>query len=297
MFEAEEVIFAPTNLCNLKCAHCNVESSTKKLSTKYAIRFLKSCADNGIEWVGFSGGEPFLCTKFLNKVSQAVVDNEMYFDRLMTNAVWFKNKSQLVEVLEELYESGFDGTFGVSVDSFHKQDLKKVAMFIRTVMSIWDKDDCVEIISVIGVNDKETDQKLVTLAGFLGLKKKDLPVNKIELSPVTDDFIPDAWNDSEWFKDDYCKGPGNVFYVHPDGRVAVCCGYANQQERLIIGNIRNDSLEKLKERVRDSEFISTVYTKGLSSIRKDLESRGYKFPGKTKNHCFFCNYILENGLL
>ncbi|MCP4371608.1 MAG: hypothetical protein GY797_26325 [Deltaproteobacteria bacterium] len=40
MFKPEEIIFAPTTQCNLSCAHCSVKRDTRKLSTKYAIRFL-----------------------------------------------------------------------------------------------------------------------------------------------------------------------------------------------------------------------------------------------------------------
>ena len=295
-FEPEEVIFAPTNSCNLTCNHCNVKKTENKLSTKYAIRFLKDCKEYGVEWVGFSGGEPFLMPTFLERVSSAVVEQEMFFDRLMTNGVWFKNQARLKSTLQGLHDSGFDGKICVSVDAFHKQDVKKVAMFIRMVENMWKKDDCVEISSVRGGDDALTKQKLITIAGFLGKKLKDLKVNYIELSAVTEN-IPSGWQDDEWFEDDFCKGPGNVFYVHPDGRVAVCCGYANQENALVVGNIRNDSVDQLIEQANKNKFIDLVYNKGLSTIRKELESKGHEFPGKTKNHCFFCWYVLQNNLI
>lgn len=326
-FKPEEVIFAPTSLCNLNCAHCTVTRKERSLSTKYALRFLKDCKKHGIEWLGFSGGEPFLVPTFLEKMIAEGIEQEMFFDRIMTNAVWFRNKSQLDETLDKLYNIGFDGRFCVSVDAFHKQDIKKVAQFMRAAIAKWKRNDCVQIASVAGLCMKETIDKLSTLAGFLGAKliqddeglyaiakehklisieeikegydsalAKDLyiEISSIELSPVEEvRDLKDPWGDEQWFEDDYCAGPGNVLYVHSDGCVAACCGYANESDGLILGNIRKDSVSRLIRRAHDNPVLKSVYSTGLATVRKRMEEHGYEFPGKTKNHCFFCWYILN----
>ena len=53
-----------------------------------------------------------------------------------------------------------------------------------------------------------------------------------------------AWQAKRWFKDDYCEGPGNIFYVHSDGNIAPCCGFANENPQLFIGKI-TDSFETI----------------------------------------------------
>lgn len=296
MFSPDEIIFAPVSECNLACSHCNVKRTEQKLSVKHAVRFLRRCRDAGIDRVGFSGGEPFLAHDFLCRLSAVAVKEDMFFDRLMTNAVWFRNKSRLLDVLAGLYDSGFDGKFGISVDAYHRQDVKKIALFIRCVEKIWQEQTRIELVCVSVPGDAAAARhKINTLAGFLGIKSADLNIVNIDLSPVDNAVVlADPWSDGEWFKDDMCAGPGNVFYVHPDGNTAVCCGYANQETGLIVGNIKNDTPQKMIERASDSKFISTVYSCGLEEIRNKLQANGVEFPGKTLNHCFFCWYLLKN---
>ena len=87
-----------------------------------------------------------------------------------------------------------------------------------------------------------------------------------------------AWTAPEWFEDDFCRGPGNVFYVHPDGRIAVCCGFANENPQLIIGDIRKDDYRSLMRRASQSPFVRACYATvwprlGPSSRRRGAHSR------------------------
>ena len=43
-----------------------------------------------------------------------------------------------------------------------------------------------------------------------------------------------GWKARKWFKEDFCAGPGNVLYVHPNGSIAPCCGFANENKALQI---------------------------------------------------------------
>ena len=114
----------------------------------------------------------------------------------------------------------------------------------------------------------------------------------IDLSPIGRAAeLKNPW-DGKWFKDDFCNGPGNIFFITPDGRVAPCCGYANSHPLLNIGTI-NDSPKKLIKNALKNEFVSTVFSHGLHAMRKKIISQGVKFPGKTTNHCFFCRYLLD----
>ena len=102
-----------------------------------------------------------------------------------------------------------------------------------------------------------------------------------------------AWNADAWFIDDFCAGPGNVFYVHPDGSVAVCCGFANENPDLVIGSV-TDSYATLMKAAGTSPKVCDCYETGLANIRKQLEAKGVRFPGKTDDICFFCDYIFRN---
>ncbi len=319
MFEPTQIIFAPTTRCNLWCSHCRVTRSDQELSIEDAVRLLESCVSHGVDRIGFSGGEPFLRSDFLVAVCNAAVEQGMYFDRIMTNGVWFSDETELREKLQPLFDAGFDGTFGISMDAYHNQDPQKLALFFKTIHSIWKRKDGTEIISVRSADDAAFLSAIETLAKLLGSQIKKLGEEIVGISDSTyakniqdgfDDgsglYIPvqrvpysaaaseNAWNSARWFTDDFCEGPGNVFYVHANGTVAVCCGYANEDSKLIVGRI-TDSYETLFKSARTNDYISLVYEKGLAAKRQEMEADGFIFPGKTNDMCFFCDYMCHRA--
>ena len=333
MFAPEEVIFAPTSQCNLHCAHCRVTRSSALLDAGAAVRFLESCNDAGIDRVGFSGGEPFLRVDFLAAVTRAAVERGMLFDRMMTNGVWQRDVGALREAIAAVEEAGFDGVYGLSVDSWHEQEAEKLVQFIRTVFETRGRRDCVEILSVQARDEGPCLDKLNAIAeafdGKLELDRhggeplsisdrvwkerpesgEDLPealfidIHRFPYSAAmaadekSGDFARSLpWADAEWFEDDLCAGPGNVLYVHPTGDVAACCGFANEAAGLILGNVARDGYESLMERAAASPQVQTCYGSGLGAFRQRLESEGFVFPGKTADQCFFCDWCAKRGL-
>ncbi|MBN1526636.1 MAG: radical SAM/SPASM domain-containing protein [Candidatus Omnitrophica bacterium] len=305
-FYPEEVLFCPTAACNLRCAHCVTPKSPALLSARPAVRFLRGCRKLGIERVGFTGGEPFLALGLVCRITREAVRAGMVFDRIMTNASWFKDTGELRSSLRRLFEAGYDGSICVSVDAFHRQDLKKAVLFIKEAASLWNRRDMVSVASVTGAEDARTKQKLKKLArmlkarltayntGHCRIKSNGLfvRVNRIDLSPVGKARrLKDPWG-GRWFREDFCRGPGNVFFVMPDGSVKPCCGYATERPELTIGNIKRDTARGLMKNVRANRFVLTVFGSGLSALRKRLEARGTRFPGKTTSHCYFCHYVL-----
>lgn len=326
MFKPEEIIFAPTSECNLVCAHCRVTRGPQRLSPEDAVAFLKKCRPHGIDRVGFSGGEPFLAPDFLCRVSRAAVDLDMTFDRLMTNGAWFDSEDGLRTILAALHEAGFDGTFGVSVDTYHAQDIGDLAAFFRAVFDIWRRKDCCEIVAAVEPGGAAPADMFEDLAARLGgrlLREDGEPfsiVNEVfleraaaETAEASDGsealminiirvpYSPaageeNAWTAADWFEDDFCRGPGNVFYAHPDGRIAVCCGFANENPQLIIGDVRKDDYRSLMRRASANPLVRACYVDGLASTRIGLESKGRRFPGKTADPCFFCDFCAKQGI-
>ena len=341
IFVPEEIIFVPTQECNLRCAHCFVPKTANKLNLEKSLAFLKDAIDDGIMRVGFSGGEPFLALDFVCAVVQKTVEAGAYFDRLMTNAVAFKDSSEMKNALNRLFDAGFDGVFGISFDAFHAQKVEKIADFIKEVESIWQERNHVSLVCTKKASaNAKTLEMLHELAEKLDLRfdygeadcegepergcggVSDFPsalVYKDKLEtfmndglefdsiPVeTIDFIAEnpedesAWQSDIWFTEDYCAGPGHVYYVHADGNVAACCGYANECGALILGNINSMTYSQIVENAQascKSGFLSTVYKTGLLKEAEKLEKQGHKFPGKgrTSDNCLFCRYLLQKA--
>lgn len=323
-FEAREVIFAPTAACNLHCGHCRVDrrrgSGADRLTIEAALRFLGDCADHGIERVGFSGGEPFLESGFVAELCAAAVERGMYFDRLMTNAAWYRDEGHLEEVLERIYDAGFDGTVGISIDDWHAQEPKDVALFIETLGRVAGRFDGIELACALDREGRYPLERLAALAKLLGcdiVTEGGLPaalensVHRKNLAAGMDDgqgiFIPvtafpysrgagdaEAWKAAAWFTDDFCSGPGNVFFVHPDGSVAPCCGFANERPDLILGKVE-EGVEALTEAARNIPAVRRCYETGLDAYRRAREAEGIRYPGKTDDPCFFCDWLCERG--
>ena len=322
MFAPDEIIFAPTGRCNLVCGHCRAMRTPGPLSAENAVELLRSARGKGVDRVGFSGGEPFLEPEFLREVTAAAVELDYMFDRAMTNAVWYRDEAQLRSVLTAFFEAGFDGTFGVSVDTYHGQSVERLLPFFQAVFDIWGRRDCCEIVWATSSDDSELFDKFIRIAAALGgrlVLEDGLPVAIV--GPEDDGEIdetgyddPDAlllrfdripfsppaetaeWTDAEWFEDDFCAGPGNVLYVHPDGRIAVCCGFADENDALIVGNLGRDDFGSLMVAAGKNRHVQDCYVAGLGAVRKRLEDKGIRFPGKTADICVFCDYLNRNGL-
>jgi hypothetical protein len=305
-FTPEEIIFCPTGVCNLRCDHCSVARPAATLDIPQARIFLQNAKKQGVKRLGFSGGEPFLARPFLAALSAAAIDEDLLFDRIMTNGAWFHDQTELDSGLAELYESGYDGTLCISVDAFHPSGNDKVAQFILAASEFWNWPGAMSLAAVRGSRDQETEARLLALAKLLGTKVRRrnraiyalendelvIPVERIDFSPVGELAAShDPWSDTAWFLDDYCEGPGHVLYVFPDGRVSACCGYANEEKNLIIGNIAVDPVETLLANARQNRFVRAIYETGLARIRQRLEKAGVSFPGQTLGHCYFCWYI------
>jgi hypothetical protein len=304
-FSPREILFASTTDCNLNCAHCSVERGKARLPIPAAVKFLRSCRKAGVERVGFTGGEPFLDTEFLFALTERAVANGLLFGMVTTNARWFKCPAHLRRTLKELYDRGYDGSFGVSVDAFHGKDPAKPALFIEIASEIWNRPDIARVIAVRGARDEETEAilgglakalkaKLVHVGGHRVIRNESLfvPVTTIDLAPVGKaEPLLNPWG-KDWFKEDFCRGPGHVFYVLPDGSVKPCCGYATDSERLTVGNIHKDTAAKMLENASRNPFVSAVFEAGLSRVRARLTKHGVVFPGATTNQCYFCHHVL-----
>ncbi len=312
-FRPNYLSFAGTYQCNLACPHCCVPIEwTDRLSIDVALAFTEQAYAAGIRILGFTGGEPFLYPEFLVAVTERAAKLGFRFDKLMSNGVWFKSQAELRRVHTNLRDAGFSGKLGLSVDKFHGIETAKLATYCRVARKVFAKDTIIALNYASRAPDKglEPIQKLATELDAV-----------IEWSPllhryllVSDDFTMTLnWNhlatveraeslpgnpwDGEWFKEDYCEGPGQALIVNPRGEVKPCCGFASDLDQLTIGNIHTDSVEQIIRKGRKHPVVGTIFSQGLSAIRDEiLASDPDALPGQTSNHCYFCWYALTRGL-
>ena len=336
-FHPTEIIFSSTTACNLHCEHCFINRTPHKLEIADAVRLIESCMEIGgqagpngtllpvIDRIGFSGGEPFLYMDFLIEVTKAAISHDLLFDQIMTNGDWWQNEADLAATLQKLYDAGYDGKIGLSWDSYHGQTTDRMETFIRTVQEIFGEDS----INIQTVKDENKGGEslplartsLLTTPSPRGSAPKtpensprvfasensiaseyerttppaDIPVYTLPRTYTSDD--PRAWQARHWFKEDYCQGPGNILYVHADGNIAPCCGFANENPALFIGTI-HDSFKTIMQKAAKNPMIKICYEEGLShyrrhGLKKCLRSQGKKLPGTTGDICTLCDFVCK----
>lgn len=295
MFFPTEIIFSATDACNLHCEHCFVSRSPNKLDISAAKIFLQSCVDyaeqtapadqkGNIQKIGFSGGEPFLYMDFMEELIKFAIEKDLMFDQIMTNGDWWKTEDDLTAALQRLYDAGYDGKIGVSYDKFHGQQPARMETFIGAVQELFGEDSVV-------IQAVDESASVVSTSSTTGVIE---PVEIHHLPQTFPSEDPRAWQSKKWFKDDYCEGPGQILFIHPDGNIAPCCGFANENKVLFIGNI-NDTFAQVLEKASHNKMIDIVYNKGLGKYRKQLKKQlrkqGKKYPGKTGDICSFCDFV------
>ena len=321
-FHPTEIIFAATNACNLHCEHCFIERNPHNLEIADAVALIKSCVKAGsdIDRIGFSGGEPFLYMDFLIEVTKAVVANDLLFDQIMTNGDWWKDEEDLRATLQKLYDAGYDGKIGLSWDSYHGQSTERMETFIRTVQDIFGEESI--NIQTVDENKEGGSLPLVSEAvssalrfrsgsettassatpstGGAAPRNAPLDISNITVYQLPRTYTSDdsrAWQARRWFREDYCEGPGHILYVHADGNIAPCCGFANENQALFIGRI-TDSFETIMQNAANNKMVKICYEEGLShyrrhGLKKSLHSQGKKLPGKCSDICSFCDFVCK----
>lgn len=295
VFFPTEIIFSATDACNLHCPHCFVSRSPNKLGIQTAQNFLKNCVQSveknpelpRIEKIGFSGGEPFLYLDFICELSKTAVSLDLLFDQIMTNGDWWKDEAELGEKLQKLYEAGYDGKIGISYDSFHGQKPERIETFIKNVKEIFGIDS-VNIQTVLPPDTTTAETPAAP-------NPAENPVYYLPQTFSSEDKR--AWQSKKWFKEDYCQGPGNILYIHSNGNIAPCCGFANENSKLFIGTIFDD-YETIIKKASENKMINICFSEGLSkyrrTVKKQLRQNKQKLPGKCSDICSFCDYICKN---
>lgn len=311
-FRPNYLSFAGTYQCNLSCPHCCVPIEWEdRIDVAVALRFLEDAHAASIDILGFTGGEPFLYPEFLVALTRRAAELGFRFDKVMTNGVWHDNAAELTRRLTELRDAGFTGKLGLSIDKFHGVHTAKAVEFCRVARRVFERDTIVSL----SYSSRHPDQGLEPVRALAAeldavvewsdmlhrylLVSPDLTMtlNWNHLAPVERaERFTGAW-DGEWFKEDYCEGPGQALIVTPRGEVKPCCGFASDLDQLTIGNIYRDTVTTIIRRAREHPYVGKLFREGLTAIRDDILARDpHALPGATTNHCYFCWYVLTRGL-
>jgi MoaA/NifB/PqqE/SkfB family radical SAM enzyme len=294
-----------TERCNIECSHCWFESGperTGRMTLEEAISYIDQAHEvPTVEWISFTGGEPFLLPKLLEDLIGYASDRGLRTE-CVTNCFWAESEEGASELLRRLKEAGLDA-INISADDFHQRHIpfEKVSncyaaasrLGLKTViMCAAAGSSSLRIENVIqGLGDRGIhnigDGKPRTPVSSLAVETGFVPVGRASEIP-----------EEEWLiGDGPTEGPcGDVLRdigISPSGDVLPCCSAAGIVEGAILGNAKERKLAEIIEEAIDDPLFWTLSTEGPSVLaeRLGLMNKGYV------NRCHLCHVVLTDPRL
>lgn len=260
-----------------------------------AFRYIDRAAEVGsMEWVSFTGGEPFLLREMLQKLIWRATERGLKTE-IVTNCYWAGSVDTAREELLSLKEAGLD-VINISTDDFHQRqipfglvkncyeaaraiDLKVVFMMALSRESRLDLDALSMLLDAKIAGPGRPAFKKPDAVGFEG---GFVPVGRGA-------FLPESSWVSEPIRDGACLRILRDIGVDPEGEVLVCCGAAAMPPRGRIGNLNKGRLEEIVLEAYKEEIFRRIATEGP---RKMAEKKGLDVQSFA-NKCHLCHSLLS----
>ena len=169
--------WAITNICNLHCIHCNMDSGIglkNELNTEECFKIIDELRDNNVQKICFFGGEPFARKDFLKIVDYSF--NKGFFINVTTNSLLITEEM----IKKDLYK--FD-LIRVSLDGptpdTHEFIRNKKGLFNKTIENIKKLvANGIDVGVVTCISHKNIDylEQMVELLKELKIKRWFLPL-------------------------------------------------------------------------------------------------------------------------
>lgn len=255
-----------------------------------------------VEWISFTGGEPFLLPKMLLSLVE-YASQKGFLTECVTNCFWAETEEKAEKQLRELVDAGLY-VLNISVDDFHQRhipfervrncyevakrlDLKMVIMCtlsrsstlnIKEIARRLDKEG----IHIIGEGERRPQVSALALeSGFI-------PVGRAAEIPE------EEWMIGESPVEGPCRTVLRDIEIAPSGRVLPCCSAANLVKYAALGNAKEKTLAKLIEEASRRPLFKILSKEGPAGLSKLLWSRrraGYV------SRCHLCYEVLTDPRL
>jgi MoaA/NifB/PqqE/SkfB family radical SAM enzyme len=294
-----------TERCNIECSHCWFESGPERMG-RMTLEEASSYIDQAreiptVEWISFTGGEPFLLPDMLKDLIGYASDRGLRTE-CVTNCFWAESEERALGLLQRLEGAGLDA-INISADDFHQRHipfervkncysaasrlgLKTVIMCAAARSSSLRIKDVIQGLGDEGIHDIR-DGKPRTPVSALAVETGFVPVGRASDIP-----------EEEWLiGDGPVEGPCGDFLrdigISPSGDVLPCCSAAGIVEGAILGNAKERKLTEIIEEAIDYPLFWTLSTEGPYTLaeRLGLMNKGYV------NRCHLCHVVLTDPRL
>ncbi|MCI0469409.1 MAG: radical SAM protein, partial [Nitrospirae bacterium] len=293
------LVFVYTTECPLTCDYCCHPTEIYGrgvIETGKTVNIIKeSIAIGSISRVIFTGGEPFLFYDDILGILREFPSSGMKF-RIVTSAFWAENKEKTLSLLAPLQKAGLD-ELSISTDPSHQKfvpiEYVKNAVYAALSMGM-----TAEIASTFwrpGMDIRDT----LCLDEHRNIKYVQGPVMPIGRAR----HVKSTWRD-------YCfekppsmaggcreQGEGMDITIYPDGSVYPCCsGGFNVEAGLSAGNIYQEPLADIAERMWSDPFVRVMLGGGADMIYKLSRLRDpdvYKMLPDDSDMCTICQICVK----
>lgn len=291
-----EMVVLIGNKCTAKCNICCFDStieSNELIDDEYISNYLYSLKDSKeIQWVHFSGGEPFLYYDRLKKYIKICSENHKSAT-VITNGFWATDSSDVLRILTDLKSCGLK-RIGVSFDEFHNEYIS--SKNIKNILVVAKRLNLYPSIqSVVLKNSKIGD-----LIDFLDYSISNVPINFMSCDKVG--RAETAVLEKDLIKRNIEKVPvcrkGHTFSIKFDGTVWPCCCPVVYSTSLSVGSIYHNikTVADALKAINDNKKLKILRNKGFNYYIKLFEDYGcLSLPEMITSSCELCKLFFDKS--
>jgi MoaA/NifB/PqqE/SkfB family radical SAM enzyme len=295
-----------TEQCNIECSHCWLDSGPEKRATMLpgeARGYVDQAVEiPTVEWVSFTGGEPFLLPGMLAELVSYASERGLKTE-CVTNCFWAATPEAARSALWALADEGLTAV-NISCDDFHQRHIG----FDRV-------ENCYNAAREVGLKivimcaaSKSSELGIREIARRLGEDEIHVlgdgdPRGRVSTLGVETGFIPvgrgeDIPGEELVLGESPFEGPCRSVLrdigVAPFGRVMPCCSAAAVVVDLGLGNAGETRLRRLIEEAEGRPIFRALMERGPLAI---LEALRPVSCGEYVSRCHLCYEVVRHPRL
>ena len=294
-----------TERCDIACAHCwlGLDSNGADMSLDEARGYIDQASGiPSVEWISFTGGEPFLLPGLLNELVGYASAKELRTE-CVTNCSWAETPEITEEILKSLRASGLD-VVNISADDFHQEfvpfenvrncfEAAKRLGLKTVIMSAAQAGGALRLAEIVNSLGSEK----VRTVGF-GESTEGLSAIAVETG-----FFPvgrgaqlpqDKWLIGESKIEGPCRLVLRDIGIDPEGELLACCSAASFLARGRLGSLVGAGIQQLLDEAGEQPLFKILSEQGPTSL---ADSLGIRWRDGFVSRCHLCHEVLKDPRL
>lgn len=288
------ISFSLTLNCPNNCQHCLVNAGAnneeKSISMRTALNYssqMLELYENGINYIGFTGGEPIMVKKPLKVMSDSAANVGLNCG-IVTSCYWAINELKAKKIIDYLNNINI---WDISVDSYHQKfvSLNNIKIAYELLKKS-DKDINIRFTKHNPSN--EEDNRILSFINSFA-DEEDITFQTLRNQGRGQKIkIQDIENNI--FLNRPCLTAGLV--VRHDGSISPCCvSFAEERNHPFqFGNAHNKPLTEIYKDFMTNPVIQMIRTVGFKNLYNWINEKNFKIKTSYNDICYFCYDIFTN---